>query len=104
VLSNLKGHVVLRDGIATLSNVSFSVPGAFARIYGTYSLIDYKVDLHGTLITTGKVADATSGFKAVLVKAITPFLKKRAKAKIVHFKITGKYQHTTVSLDLHPKQ
>jgi hypothetical protein len=103
VLSNLKGHVVLRDGIATLSNVSFSVPGAFARIYGTYNLIDYKVDLHGTLITTGKVADATSGFKAVLVKAITPFLKKRAKAKIVHFKITGKYQHTNVSLDLHPK-
>jgi hypothetical protein len=40
----------------------------------------------------------------VLVKAITPFFKKRASAKIVHFKITGKYQHTTVSLDLHQKQ
>jgi hypothetical protein len=104
VLSNLKGHVVARDGIATLSNVSFSVPGAYARMYGTYSLIDYTVDLHGTLITTGKVADATSGFKAVLVKAITPFFKKRASAKIVHFKITGKYQHTTVSLALHQKQ
>jgi AsmA-like C-terminal region len=104
VLSNLKGHVVVRDGIATLSNVSFSVPGAFARLYGTYSLTDYKVDLHGTLITTGKVADATSGFKAVVVKAITPFFKKRASAKIVHFKITGTYQHIGVSLDLHQKQ
>ncbi|MGI8959928.1 MAG: AsmA-like C-terminal region-containing protein [Bryobacteraceae bacterium] len=104
VLSNLKGHVVAGDGIATLSNLSFRVPGAYARIYGTYSLIDYKVDLHGTLITTGKIADATSGFKAVLVKAITPLFKKKASAKIVHFKITGKYQHTTVSLDLGAKK
>lgn len=104
VLSHLKGHVVTRDGIAKLSNLSFSVPGAYARMYGTYSLIDYTVDLHGTLITTGKVADATSGFKALIVKAITPFFKKRASARIVHFKITGRYQHTTVSLDLHPKQ
>jgi len=102
--TNLKGRVVVRDGIATLSNLSFSVPGASARMYGTYSLTDYKVDLHGTLITTGKVADTTSGFKAVLVKAVTPLFKRRASAKIVNFKITGKYQHTMVSLDLHPKK
>jgi hypothetical protein len=104
VVSNLKGHVVAQDGIATLSNLSFSVPGAYARMHGTFSLIDHNVDLHGTLITTGKVGDATSGVKALLVKAITPLFKKRASAKIVPFKITGKYQHTTVSLDLSAKK
>ena len=28
VIENLKGHVVLKDAIATLSDLSFSVPGA----------------------------------------------------------------------------
>lgn len=104
VLSNLKGHVVARDGIATLSNLSFSVPGAYARMHGTFSLTDHNVDLHGTLITTGKVSDASSGIKAVLVKVVTPLFKRRASTKVVPFKITGKYQHTTVSLDMGAKK
>jgi hypothetical protein len=104
VLSNLKGHVVAKDGIATLSNLSFSVPGAYARMHGTFSLVDHNVDLHGTLVTTGKVGDATTGLKAVLVKAVTPLFKKRASARIVPFKITGKYQHTTVALDVGAKK
>jgi AsmA-like C-terminal region len=104
VLSNLKGHVVAKDGIATLSNLSFSVPGAYARMHGTFSLVEHNVDLHGTLVTTGKVGDATTGLKAVLVKAVTPLFKKRASARIVPFKITGKYQHTTVALDVGAKK
>ncbi len=104
VVSNLKGHVVVQDGIATLSNLSFSIPGAFARMHGTYSLIDYRVDLHGTLITRGKVSKATSGFKSVLVAAISPLFKRRASLKVVPFRITGRYRHTTVALDMGPKQ
>ncbi len=104
VVSNLKGHVAVQDGIATLSNLSFSVPGAFARMHGTYSLIDYRVDLHGTLVTRGKVSKATTGFKSLLVEAISPLFKRRASLKIVPFRITGSYRHTMVALDLGPKQ
>ncbi len=100
VLDNLTAKVVLRGGTASLSNLAFSVPGADARLDGTYNLIDYRVDLHGTLITTGNVSDGTSGFKSLLVKAITPLFKKKAKAKIVPFKITGTYGHTSVALDV----
>ena len=45
VLSDLKGHVVLRDGTARLSDLSFSVPGALARLHGTYNLITEQIDL-----------------------------------------------------------
>ena len=102
-LSNLRGHVTVADGIASFSNLSFSMPGAYARMHGTYSLIDYRVDLHGTLVTRGKISEATSGIKSVLVKAITPFLKKKSGVQIVPFKITGSYRHTMVSLDVAPK-
>ncbi len=100
VLDNLTGKVVLRDGTASCSNLAFNVPGANAKLHGTYSLIDYKVDLHGTLITTGNVSNGTSGFKSLLVKAITPLFKRKAKAKIVPFRITGTYGNTSVALDL----
>ncbi len=36
VVENLKGHVVLKNAIATFSDFSFSVPGALARVHGTY--------------------------------------------------------------------
>ena len=42
-LSDLRGHVLLRHGIATLSNLSFGVPGAFARMQGSYNLITRKL-------------------------------------------------------------
>jgi hypothetical protein len=33
--------------------LSFTIPAAKAWIHGTYDLIDYKIDFHGTLLTTG---------------------------------------------------
>lgn len=100
VLSNLRGHGSAVDGVATLSNVSFTIPGATARIHGTYGLIDYKVDLHGTLLTSGNPSQAATGFKSLMVKVITPFLKKQHSEKLVPFKITGSYSKINTSLDM----
>ena len=55
----MKGHVVLRDGSATLSRVIFSVPGATAHGGGTYDVISKKVNL------TGQVADGRHGVRGV---------------------------------------
>jgi hypothetical protein len=104
VLSDVKGHTSVRDGIATLSHISFNVPGASAQLHGTYHLITHNVDLHGTLRTTGNISDTTSGFKALLLKLITPFLKKKASMKVVPFKITGTYEKPNVSLELTGKR
>jgi hypothetical protein len=100
VLSDLKGHGSAVNGIATLTNISFTIPGAKAWMHGTYGLTDYKVDLHGTLSTTGNPSDAATGFKSFMVKVITPFFKKKHAAKLVPFKITGSYSNVNMSLDL----
>lgn len=99
VLSNLAGHVDAKQGTAYLSQISFQVPGAHAFLQGTFNLIDYRSDLNGVLVTKGDVADATNGFKSSLVKAISPFFKKKSKAKIVPFKITRAYGETAISLN-----
>jgi hypothetical protein len=104
VLSDLKGHAVANNGVATLSDLSFTVPGAQATLDGTYNLVNYKIDLHGMLTTTGQPGDATTGFKSFLVKAITPFFKRKHSEKVMPFKITGNYANPAVDLDFGSKK
>lgn len=103
-LSDLNGHGDVRDGIATLTDLHFTVPGAAAVMSGTYSLINYDVNLHGQLFTDGSPAAATTGFKSWVMRAVTPFLKKKQNIRVVPFKITGNYNNTNVGLDLGHKK
>jgi AsmA-like C-terminal region len=103
VLSNLKGHVSVKNGIATLSNVSFSAPGTLAEIRGTYNLLDKSVNLQGVLHTNGKLSDTTSGFKALVLKAVGPFLKKKT-ITVVPFTVTGTSTKPSFALDFDAKR
>jgi hypothetical protein len=102
-LSNLKGHVVLRNGTATLSNISFTGPGTRAEISGTFSLLDKTVHMHGILHTHGDLSDTTSGFKAVVLKAVGPLLKKKT-VTVVSFTISGTSSKPAFALDLAGKR
>jgi hypothetical protein len=103
VLSNLKGHVEARDGVATLTGISFAVPGASAQMRGTFNLLTEAVDLQGVLETDGKLSDATSGFKALVLKVITPLMKKN-RVTVVPFTIKGTSSHPQFGLNLAAKR
>lgn len=100
VLSDLKGHVVLKDGSARFSDLSFSVPGASARMQGTYDLMNQKIDLHGTLKTESEPSNTTSGVKSLMLKVLSPFFKKKHVGYVMPVKITGTYEHPLFGLDL----
>ena len=102
-LSNLKGHVSANHGIASVSRISFSEPGSFAELAGTYNLVDKKLDLRGVLHTSGKLADTKSGFTSLVLKAITPFMKKKS-VTVVPFSITGTSNDPSFTLDLTAKR
>ena len=103
VLSQLSGTVSVKNGVATLSNVSFTARGTRAQIQGTYSLLDRNVDLHGILYTNGKLDDTTSGFKSVVLKAIGPLLKQKS-VTVVPFTITGTSSKPAFGLDFTGKR
>jgi hypothetical protein len=100
VLSDLKGHVLLKDGTARFSNLSFTVPGASARMQGTYNLLNEKIDLRGTLKTNSEPSDTTHGMKSVILKVLDPFFKKKHAGYVMPVKITGTYEHPSFGLDL----
>ena len=99
MLSQVHGNIQVRNGTAAISSGRFEVPGANAAVHGIYNLLNQRVDLHGTLDTQGSLSDTTSGFKALVLKAITPLFKKRGPSRIVPFQITGAYGNTTVGID-----
>ena len=103
VLSNLNGHVSVNGGIAKLSKISFTEPGTLAEIDGTYNLIDKSLDLRGVLRTRGKLADTTSGFKSLVIKALGPFIKKK-DVTVVPFVIKGTSSDPSFALDLAAKR
>jgi hypothetical protein len=100
VLSNLKGHVLLRNGTATFSDLSFGVPGALAQMQGTYNLISEKIDFHGTLKTEADISHTTHGIKSLMLKVLAPFFKNKPSGYLAPVKITGTYDHPSFGLDL----
>jgi AsmA-like C-terminal region len=99
VLSDLKGHLSAIGGIAQLSSVSFTERGTLAELAGTYDLISKTVNFKGVLHTNGKLADTTSGFKSVVLRALGPFIKKKS-VTVVPFVVTGTSSDPSFSLDL----
>jgi hypothetical protein len=100
VVSNVSGHVELRNAIATFSNASFNVPGAFAQMHGTYGLQSEAVDLHGTLKTQADLSQMNSGIKSVLLKPFNGIFKRKQAGAVVPIYLIGTYQHPQAGVDL----
>lgn len=100
VLSDLKGHAEVKDGVARFSDLSFGIPGASAEMHGTYNLISEAIDLHGVLKMDTSISHTAHGPKALLLKFMDPFFKRKPKGSAVPVKITGTYDKPLFGLDL----
>ncbi len=99
VISDLKGQVAVRDGIARFSNTSFDVPGAAAEGGGTYNLHSERVNMHGTVQMEAKLSQATTGVKSFLLKLVQPFVhKKKQQGSTVLVKLAGTYHKPTFTV------
>jgi hypothetical protein len=100
VLTDLQGIVALKRRVATFSDLSFGVPGADARMKGTYNIGNSKIDLHGTMRVDTKISQTTTGAKALLLKVMDPLFKKKKKGEIIPVHIAGTYKDPAFGLDL----
>ncbi len=99
VLSNLKGHVVTTNAVANFSNLTFDVPGASAKVSGTFKLRTQEVNLQGYMHLEAELSKTTTGVKSVLLKVMQPFMKKgKRNESVIAIKIGGTYQNPTYSI------
>ena len=99
VISNLSGHVLLQNGVTTLTEVTFNVPSAQAQMHGTYNLLDQRIDLHGTLKTDANFSQTTGGVKSVLLKPFDQLFKRKPHGAIIPVQMTGTYSDPHYGLE-----
>lgn len=101
VVTSLKGHVVLREGTAHFTEVSFIVPGADARMFGTFNLLNDRIDFHGKLKTDVQFSKTLGGgIKSVLLKPLDPFFKKKPTGAVIPVYMIGTYDYPHFGIDL----
>lgn len=91
VLTDLNGKVLLKNGVATFTQTSFSVPGARGEMAGNYSLLNEKVSFHGKMQMKATVSEASTGVKSFILKVADPFFKKKNAGAEVPIHMTGTY-------------
>jgi hypothetical protein len=101
VVSRASGHVDLKNGVATITNLSFSVPGAEALMHGTFNVLNEKIDLHGTMKMEARFSQSTGGIKSLLAKVLDPFFNKK-RGSIVPVVVDGTYHDPHFGIDLNP--
>jgi len=97
--SSLKGPAAIEDGVASSSRLIFQIPGADAKLVGTFNFHDESVHLAGTLKMQSDISHITTGFKSALLKPLAPFLKKKNAGAVVPIAITGTPGHYSIGLD-----
>jgi hypothetical protein len=93
ISEQLRGHVFLRDGVATFQNAVVTVPGATADLAGTYDLVTKRANLRGKMAMQAELSQATTGFTSFFLKFLNPFYKKKHAGAVVPVSITGTYDH-----------
>ncbi|HEY8716043.1 MAG TPA: AsmA-like C-terminal region-containing protein [Candidatus Acidoferrum sp.] len=91
VTANMKGSVTMTNAVAKLKDVSVAVPGAEATMNGTYGLENKKIDFHGNLKTDASLSKESNGAKAILLKPLDPFFKRKNAGAVVPVEMSGTY-------------
>jgi hypothetical protein len=100
VISNLQGQYLLKDKVATFSNLAFDVEGAKVQLAGSYNLDSQDLDFAGHLLLKAKLSQLVSGKKSFFLKPFDPIFEKNGAGTSVPIKITGKRTSPSFGLDL----
>jgi hypothetical protein len=88
-VTSLSSEVTIANGVVQLSRLYFELPGARARVQGTYGLSSHQVDLHGNLWTDSTVSKDTTGIASVMLKPIDPLFRRKHAGAMVGVEMTG---------------
>jgi hypothetical protein len=100
IRSSASGHVVLKNGVATLDHINFSVPGAAADMHGTFKVLNEKLDFHGTLKTDASFSKTAGGVKSFFLKPLDNVFKRKPKGAVIPVKLDGTYSHPHPGVEL----
>jgi hypothetical protein len=104
VTASASSQTTLAHGIAYFPDIRVQVPGAQAQLAGTFNLLNTQIHITGKATLERSLSHATTGFKAALLKPLSPFFHHKNAGAIVSVAITGTASHPKLGQNvLHEK-
>jgi len=104
VASTLRANFSFANETATLRSVQFTIPGAQVLLDGFFAVPGERFDFKGHVRTDATASQMTTGWKAMLLKPVDPFLKKNGAGLELPIEISGTKDDVHFGLDLHEKK
>jgi hypothetical protein len=89
VASEMKADFNLGHAMATIHNLNYQIPGALVMLNGVYSLNGEVFEFKGRVRTAATASQMTTGWKAMLLKPLDPFLKKNGAGLELPISVSG---------------
>lgn len=89
VASEMKADFTLGHAMMTVNNLNYQIPGALVKMNGVYSLNGEVFEFKGRVRTDATASQMTTGWKALLLKPIDPFLKKNGAGLELPISVSG---------------
>ena len=99
ISSKMEGDFHMADGVITLPDLQYNVPGAAIRLKGTYALEGF-LHFEGTARMQATVSQMVGGWKGLLLKPADRFFKKDGAGTVVPIVIRGSHDAPEFSVDL----
>lgn len=96
-VSSLKGAITIRKAIVSTHGLAFTIPGANAKLDGTFNLHTTEARLAGILTMQEEISHTVTGFKSFLLKPLDPFFKKKKAGAVIPIAVVGTSGHYRVT-------
>ena len=100
VASDMSVHARLKQGVLTLTPVTFRVEGASVRLIGSYGLQSERIDLRGAAVLDAKVSQTMTGWKSWFLKLADPLFRHKGGGSEVPIAISGTREQPKFGLDV----
>lgn len=98
--SEMDGRFSMADGVITLPQLEYSVPGAQVDLTGAYTLEGGGISFTGKARTQATVSQMVGGWKGLLLKPADRFFKKDGAGTEVPVHVSGTREHPDFGIDL----
>ena len=99
IQSTMASDFQLANGVITLPNLTYTVPGSTIRVNGTYGLDGGAINFTGTAAMEATVSQMLGGFLGALAKPADRFFKRDGAGTEIPFHVTGTRDNPSFGVD-----
>ena len=97
--SKMTGNFKMEQGVITLPEITYSVPGATIELKGTYGVLGGTLDFVGNAKMQATVSEMVGGWKGLLLSPLDSYLKKDGVGTEVPIHIRGTREQPQFGID-----